>query len=155
MEALSRGTELLNKHGLSEQGWTFALDRGKNRAGRCDYRTKRITVSKHLVLNTDRATVDIIILHEIAHALVGAHHKHDDVWKAKAIEIGSDGQQYVGRAFCEPRWKIECACGAFSYERHNFPRKMLMSTCTHCRKFLVFTDKTTGERISLGSREYE
>lgn len=33
------------------------------------------------------------ILHEIAHAIVGAKHGHDRVWRAKALEIGCDGQR--------------------------------------------------------------
>lgn len=40
--------------------------------------------------------VDIIksiVLHEIAHAIVGANHNHDKIWKDCCISIGGDGKR--------------------------------------------------------------
>ena len=38
--------------------------------------------------------VRLTLLHEIAHSLVPDHY-HDEVWRAKCIEIGGDGEQYA------------------------------------------------------------
>jgi hypothetical protein len=35
------------------------------------------------------------ILHEVAHALVGENHNHDEAWRAKAIELGATGETLV------------------------------------------------------------
>ena len=43
----------------------------------------------------DEAEVRETILHEIAHARVGASHGHDAVWQAEARRIGSTGRRLV------------------------------------------------------------
>ncbi len=79
--------ELMERHGLRE--WSFRFDRARRRAGSCDSRQRRITLSSVLVPLYDEETVRGVILHEIAHAAVGPAHHHDDVWKAAALLLGA------------------------------------------------------------------
>lgn len=86
--------ELMEKHSLIDKGWYFDFDNARRRFGCCDSTYRKITMSKHLTLLNDEAEVRDTILHEIAHALVGAEHGHNQIWKKKAIEIGCNGKQY-------------------------------------------------------------
>jgi len=82
---------LMAEHGLFH--WGFEFDRAKRRFGCCHFTDKKITLSSELVKLNDEGRVKNTILHEIAHALVGSRHGHNAVWRAKAIEIGCDGQR--------------------------------------------------------------
>lgn len=70
-------------------GWSFSLDANWNRFGACYYDTKTITLSRPITLLSTKPEVRDTILHEIAHALVGAEHGHDEVWQAMALKIGA------------------------------------------------------------------
>jgi predicted SprT family Zn-dependent metalloprotease len=84
--------ETFDKHGLTEQGWTFKFDRARNRFGRCNRMAREISLSKYLVdLNSEERVMQTIF-HEIAHALTPRHH-HDFVWKQKCREIGGNGKR--------------------------------------------------------------
>lgn len=85
--------ELLGQHNLVEHGWRFEWMRAKSKLGMCRYFLKTIYLSKPVTMVNDEAAVRNTILHEIAHALVGPSHGHDYVWKAKAIEIGCNGER--------------------------------------------------------------
>jgi len=84
-EKLAR--ELMRKHLLFD--WQFEFDRSKRRFGVCNFNRKTIGLSKQLTLLNGKAQVRDIILHEIAHALVGRGHGHDKVWKAMCRKIGA------------------------------------------------------------------
>lgn len=134
--------ELMEKYGLIDKGWKFRWDNAKRRFGICIYskfdsgRGGIIGLSQYLVdLNNEENVVDTI-LHEIAHALVGRGHGHDAIWKAKAIEIGCDGQRcYSGEDVNtpKPKYKGVCCNGHESF-RHRKPNQKL--SCGKCsRKF--------------------
>ena len=72
--------------------WSFGFDSAKTRAGLCDYRAKRITVSRYLAARFDDDEIHQVLLHEVAHALAGPRSGHGPKWKSVAREIG-----YVGR----------------------------------------------------------
>ena len=80
----------MNKHGLTD--WTIRLNQNPNSyfLGLCSYKDKCIILSAHHV--DIHPTPDLIntIRHEVAHALVGPGHGHDNVWSDKAKEIGCD-----------------------------------------------------------------
>ncbi len=118
--ALSTGRRLLREHGLDD--WTIVADRAKLRAGVCRYSRRQIGISAPLTTLHDEAEVLDTILHEIAHALVGPHHGHDAVWRAKAREIGSSGRQYVSpEAPRVPKdWVGRCPVG-HEKSRHRGP----------------------------------
>lgn len=82
---------LLIKHGL--HNWNFEWDSARKRFGKCSHRSRTISLSK--VLTPLRSHEDVLntILHEIAHALVGAGNGHNHVWRTKFIQIGGNGQR--------------------------------------------------------------
>ena len=70
----------------------------------CDHKNKRIIVSiPHLNARSEAEFKDTV-LHELAHAIVGPDHGHDDVWKAQAVKMGikpspcADSNADAGRA---------------------------------------------------------
>lgn len=79
----------------------------------------------------DEAEVRDTILHEIAHALVGPEHQHDEVWRRTAVRIGSTGTRCVSDD--APRvagnWRGTCSAG-HAVERHKRPERLL--SCPQC-----------------------
>lgn len=98
---LELAMDLFEWHGMP-MDWRFDLDRAHRRLGRCSHRKKLITLSVHFIKAKKTTQEDITdtILHEIAHALVGGQHGHNDVWKRKCIEIGAKPER-CGQAFSE------------------------------------------------------
>jgi predicted SprT family Zn-dependent metalloprotease len=84
---------LMDKHNLYNRGWKFEFDNAKRRFGCCYYYERKITLSSVLCELNEEKDVRDVILHEIAHALVGAGHGHNRVWQRKAIEIGCNGKR--------------------------------------------------------------
>ena len=124
---------LMEKHGLTNQGWRFKFDNARRRFGVCKYRSKLICLSQHLVALNNEARVTDTILHEIAHALVGSNHGHDRVWRAKAIKIGCNGERcYNSAEVATPQSKyiaICVGCG-YTHKKHRTPKKN--SSCAKC-----------------------
>lgn len=54
----------------------------------CQCSKKQITISTWAVSLNQLPAIKQILLHEIAHALVGAQHQHNKVWKDQAKKIG-------------------------------------------------------------------
>lgn len=127
---------LLGRHGL--QGWSVKCDHSKSRAGLCNHTVKNISLSKHLLSSSaPEAAITNIILHEIAHAIVGHGHGHDDVWKQKAIEIGCDGNRCHNIAFAQPKYKLSCPCGKNCGKRYRIKRFWTNKVCKDCRQPIV------------------
>jgi hypothetical protein len=91
-EALIMGNEILKKHSLLQAGWKIQFNKSSKYLAACWYQSKVIAVSVHLLNGADEGTYSNTMLHEVAHALVGPGQGHNNVWKAKAIEIGCDGE---------------------------------------------------------------
>ncbi len=110
-DALSLARSLMVEYDVED--WDLALDRARRRAGQTDQARRRITLSRHLMSLYDEAEVRETVLHEIAHARVGAGHGHDAVWRAEAHRIGSTGERLVSphAPQMEGRWLGICPAG--------------------------------------------
>jgi len=134
---LARG--LMAEHGLS--GWTFRFDRARRRAGLCRYDRREISLSGPLAELYDEADVREVVLHEVAHALAGARHGHDAVWRATARSIGSTGRRVVRDDSPEVQgdWVGRCPAG---HRVTRFRRPQRPQACARCspvfdRRFLL------------------
>ena len=149
--ALALGRSLLREHGLEH--WRVTTDHAKTRAGVCRFGTRTISLSGPLTRLHDESEVRDTLLHEIAHALVGPSHGHDDTWRRKAVEIGCSGQRTVDATSpqVEGPWKGECPAG-HTYTRHRRPRRVL--SCLTCRPEFdagsILTWTYNGRRVDMG-----
>lgn len=127
--AMTMARSLLDEHGLT--GWTVRFDSAKRRAGVCRYTERQIGLSAPLTRLHSEDEVRDTILHEIAHALVGAQHGHDEVWRATALRLGCSGERLVPAQ--APRvpgaWRGVCPAGHV-VERHRRPERV--KSCTRC-----------------------
>lgn len=127
-KAQALAIEQMKAHGVYPE-WSFKFDRSKSRHGYTrvgtvrGYPVKEISLSKYI---TERATEDTVldtILHEIAHALVGVEHMHDEVWYAKAVAIGSKGRLFTDEeieiVYDLAQYKYHCSeCGIVTTYGH-------------------------------------
>lgn len=99
---------LMAEHGITASGWTFDFDSARRRLGVCKHNTKSITISRFMVGAADEETVRQTMLHEIAHALVGASVRnprtgkrdvHGSEWKRVAASIGYTGKRTAENPF--------------------------------------------------------
>jgi predicted SprT family Zn-dependent metalloprotease len=122
---------LLDQHGLT--GWSFAYNRRKRSLGLCVYRGKRIELSTHLVARNGDDEVRDTLLHEIAHALTGPGHGHDDAWKAVCLRIGARPERLASDAdMPQGAWLARCpGCGTV-HSRHRRPRRLIGWFCRPC-----------------------
>lgn len=106
--AEKRAKELMFKHGLKD--WRFRFNDRKRSLGICKYPYKVIELSRQFVINADEASVLDVILHEIAHALVGWDAAHGLVWQNKAREIGANPVARYEGHLSEPVGKYSGIC---------------------------------------------
>jgi len=131
LHAQQLAKQLMNEHGLTEQGWRFEYDTAKIRFGVCRYGSKMIGLSQPLTLVNNEAEVRDTILHEIAHALTPGHY-HDAVWKAKCREIGCrDERCYTKDNTVTIAGKYRAVCGGCgeTYERMKRVRRGRRTAC--------------------------
>lgn len=130
-EARTLAHALLAEHGLTK--WRLVFDNAKTRAGVCRPGRREIGLSRVLTqLHSDEDVRDTI-LHEIAHALVGAEHGHDAVWRARAAAIGCTATRCVSPT--APRapapWTGTCPSGHVT-TRHRRPTRVV--ACGRCAR---------------------
>lgn len=127
-DAYMLARDLLELHGLGH--WNITFDRARRRAGLTNYNTSTISLSRPLTLLFDPDDVREVILHEIAHALVGSEHAHDAVWKAEAARIGATPSASLKNTPQIPhRYIGVCPAGHVLY-RHRRTRKLV--SCAAC-----------------------
>jgi hypothetical protein len=142
-EARRIAKTLLTEHGLTEIGWNFDFDNARRRLGVCVFQLRRITISQY---TTEAATVEEftqVMLHEVAHALVGAGAGHNAVWKLKAKNIGYTGERTSVNPYRRP--------GAAD------PGPLLPSTHATYRvgQMLELTKGQVGKIIGVGTSRYK
>lgn len=123
------GRRLLDEHGLTD--WSVVFDRAKRRAGICRPASKQIGLSGPLTALHPEAEVRDTLLHEIAHALVGPEHGHDEVWRATARRLGCSGQRCssADAPRIEGDWIGTCPAG---HQRRKHRRPARPSSCAAC-----------------------
>jgi len=144
-EAKTLALELMRKHGITYDGWTFQFDNARRRAGVCKYRSKTIGLSKYLLPYMKDDKVKDTLLHEIAHAMVGAGHGHDRVWQRQAIAIGCNGARCynpetefhagaVEELAVQSKYSITCPkCGRVTAKHRRPKRSQACGKC--CNKY--------------------
>jgi SprT protein len=138
-EVIALANRLFQRHGIIN--YSFGFDRAVRRAGLCNYTKRQITLSKHFVAANSLDAIEQVLLHEIAHALVGQKAGHGPLWKKKATELGYrheslDGFEISQRA---AKWIGNCPSG-HSHFRMRKPTRPL--SCKHCapvfsRRYLI------------------
>jgi predicted SprT family Zn-dependent metalloprotease len=132
---LNRVTELaeslISQHGLSD--WTFRLNRSKRMLGVCKASKRLIELSTTYVIQNSEEHVRDTILHEIAHALVGIEHGHDNVWKEMCIILGCSPKACDSTAVLpEGAWQARCPGCMQSFHRHRRPEHPTKMYCRKC-----------------------
>lgn len=91
-EIIELARPLMDKYNLGE--WKIGFISHPKKAGECDYRTKTLRFSIPVAAARSAEDTRMTVLHEIAHALVGAGHKHDAMWAYTCRSIGGTGEAY-------------------------------------------------------------
>jgi len=105
-EAVSLARGLMNDHGLGR--WGLQIDKAKSRGGLCNHYSTLISISSYHIMLNSVELVKLTILHEIAHALVGSGHNHDNIFKAKLISIGGNGLRCHNGAIAPHKYQTYC-----------------------------------------------
>lgn len=125
------GDALIRLH--LDDSWSFGFDHAKRRAGQCDFRAKRITVSRYLAARFDDDEIHQVLLHEVAHAMAGHRAAHGAKWKLIARDIGYvGGTTHHGETAEElAPWIGTCPAGHVTY-RHRRPSRA--TSCVKCSR---------------------
>ena len=117
--------------GLKQQGWTFAWDNAKVRAGQCSWGKKRITLSRHIAAIWPAYEVADTVLHEAAHALAGPGEGHGWRWKRMCRVLGANPTRCYENDLpqIEGDWTGTCP-GGHTHTRHREPTRVV--ACTQC-----------------------
>lgn len=136
----ARGRRLIREHtarsGL-KKGWTFAFDLAPVRAGVCRHKEKRIALSVTYCLKASKEEIVDTILHEIAHAIAGPSHGHNEAWKSVARRIGCTATRCHQVDHTPPRWRGQCACGK-EWKRQRLSRRARTGYCPACKKRIAW-----------------
>lgn len=130
--------DMMKHHNLV--GWSFKFDKAVTRLGLCSHRQQRLFLSIHATSVNSEEVVLNTILHEIAHALVGSMHGHDDTWRNKAISIGCNGERCSTIAVKAPiKYTISCnSCNSTIKKLYRVSRKYITDLnrmwCVDCGK---------------------
>lgn len=110
-DVLKLWVRLRDEHNLNGwfNHWKLLFMRSSRILGNCNYKYKTIWLSEKFVELNDEHIVKDILLHEIAHALTKGH-KHNKIFKAKAISIGC---RNINSSVTD---KINVPKGNFSYK---------------------------------------
>ena len=123
---------LLVDHNLTD--WQFRFDHARQRCGCCNYQRREISMSKHFARLNGEAEVRNTLLHEIAHALVGPGHNHNEIWRRAAANIGAKVETTnTCASMPQPKWHLVCLnCAQTVAKRHRRNLDLHRVKCAHC-----------------------
>ncbi|MGX6600803.1 SprT-like domain-containing protein [Micromonosporaceae bacterium Da 78-11] len=129
MQAQQLATGLLAQHRLA--GWRLSFDNAKTRAGACHSGRREITLSRPLISLYSPEQVTETVLHEIAHALAGSGHGHDQRWRTIARRIGCSGSRCLpaDAPQVDGPWVGVCAAG---HRTSAHRRPIRVRSCPQC-----------------------
>lgn len=151
-EIATQAESLLSEHGLSN--WSFQFDDASRRAGCCDYDTNVISLASQFALAATPAEVRDIILHEIAHALVGPRHNHDSVWKATARSIGCTADRCHSVSFAPSKYIVSCPRCGWHERANRKERRLVCKTCDGLLSYQTYTE-SAWRALQPGQAELE
>lgn len=127
-------SELMEQHGLTH--WTFTFTTNKQRVGVCKYGDRTIGVSREFLSGMTEHNLRMVLLHEIAHALVGRGHAHDETWRSMCRRIGGDAK--VSQSLSLPKeaykWIARCAVSGSELGRVHRRGKRLATASCKCHR---------------------
>jgi predicted SprT family Zn-dependent metalloprotease len=139
-DARDLANKLLKEFGLTDKGWTFKFDKAVTRFGYCQFKCKRISLSKKLTIKNDRGQVENTIRHEIAHALDVEDRgtsDHSSKWKSWARYAGAEPERCYSEEEVEtvkPKYYHVCPNCNNAYARYKRQRKIKLQSCGECSK---------------------
>lgn len=127
-----RWAEALIALHLDPSLWSFDFDNAKRRAGLCNYRDKRISVSRYLALRYEDDEVHQILLHEVAHAIAGPRAAHGPAWRRVATELGYQGDRLHDGPIADElaTWVGTCRDGHTHYRYRKPTRALSCGVCS-------------------------
>jgi predicted SprT family Zn-dependent metalloprotease len=148
--ASSLAVDGLREHGLD--GWTFRLDRARQRAGACFYRARRISLSRHFIENNDESEVLDTIRHEVAHALAWEHGRetgHGAAWKRWCTVTGASPRRCYAEEIVmpEPRYQCTVLAAEVAWSTGSWVNKQTGIARTRLEKGTVFGRHRLTEKL--------
>lgn len=126
----------LARRGLHD--WIVIVDDTVRAIGRCFSGSRKITLSRRYLYTASDEQIRDTILHEIAHALVGGEHGHDNIWKAKAVELGAKPERCAAVSTLH-KYQLVCPnCSARFQKRSR--RSVSKTYCNKCRTACVWEE---------------
>ncbi len=143
--------ELMYLYSLN--GWEFGFNNSKRMLGVCKEGEKRIELSRvYVAQNTERHVQDTI-LHEIAHALVGVKHGHNQVWRDMCKRVGATPAACDKSASLpEGAWQARCPSCVVLFSRHRRPVRLSGMYCRKCgpeKGKLLFKNTRKGQAAPI------
>ena len=122
------------------EGWSFQFDDATRRAGCCNYQTQVISLAYAYARVAPDVDIDDTLLHEIAHALVGKAHGHDQIWQATAVALGCSGHRCHDIQFTPPRYIVTCEHGCWVTTAERRQRGAVCRTCHGTVRYTTYTE---------------
>jgi predicted SprT family Zn-dependent metalloprotease len=134
----ARATAWIAAHQL--KGWSFQFDHAIKRAGCCNYQTRVVSLAHAYARSAADEEISDTLRHEIAHALVGQAHGHDQIWQATAVALGCAGHRCHDVQFTPPRYIVACEQGCWVTTAERRQRGALCRTCQSPVRYTTYTE---------------
>ncbi len=76
-------------------GWKIFFSKNDSMGGMCWHDERTLEFGENFILDNSKDVCKDVFLHEIAHVFTGWEGHHDDIWKAKCVEIGACPNEYM------------------------------------------------------------